>query len=71
MNILVTGGTGYIGSHTTIELLNAGHNVVALDNLCNSSEDSLHQVEKITGKPVPFYRADIRDRAVLEDKNQE
>ena len=67
MNILVTGGTGYIGSHTTIELLNAGYSVVILDNLCNSSENSLQQVEKIPGKPVPFYNADIRDRAALED----
>ena len=52
MNILVTGGAGYIGSHTCVELLNAGHEVVVVDNLCNSSEKSLERVEKITGKKV-------------------
>ena len=49
MNVLVTGGAGYIGSHTCVELLNAGHEVVVVDNLCNSSEKSLERVEKITG----------------------
>ena len=66
MNILVTGGAGFIGSHTIIELLNAGHTVVAVDNLCNSGREALRRVESITGKAVPFYKADIRDREALE-----
>ena len=66
MNILVTGGTGYIGSHTVIELLGAGHSVAVVDNLSNSSPESLRRVETITGRPVPFYEADIRDREALE-----
>ena len=65
MKILVTGGAGYIGSHTIIELINAGHSVVVVDNLCNSSEESLRRVETITGSHVPFYKVDIRDRAGL------
>ena len=56
MAILVTGGAGYIGSHTVVELQTAGYDVVVLDNLSNSSEKSLQRVEKITGKPVTFYR---------------
>ena len=67
MAILVTGGAGYIGSHTVVELQNAGYDVVVMDNLSNSSEKSLKRVEAITGKPVPFYRADIRDRVALEE----
>ena len=67
MAILVTGGAGYIGSHTVVELQNAGYDVVVVDNLSNSSEKSLRRVEKITGKPVKFYRADILDRAALEE----
>ena len=67
MAILVTGGAGFIGSHTVVELQNAGMDVVVLDNLANSSEESLKRVEKITGKPVKFYRADILDREALED----
>lgn len=62
MAILVTGGAGYIGSHTCIELLEAGYEVVVVDNLCNSSEESLRRVEKITGKEVKFYEADIADK---------
>ena len=65
MNILVTGGTGYIGSHTVLELLQEGCGVVVLDDLSNSSEESLRRVEEITGKAARFYRGDIRDRAVL------
>ena len=65
MAILVTGGAGYIGSHTVVELQNAGYDVVVVDNLCNSSEKSLQRVEKITGKKVPFYKADILDREAL------
>ncbi|MCI9203806.1 MAG: UDP-glucose 4-epimerase GalE [Lachnospiraceae bacterium] len=65
MAILVTGGAGYIGSHTVVELQNAGYEVVVVDNLSNSSEKSLQRVEKITGKPVTFYKADILDREAL------
>lgn len=67
MAILVTGGAGYIGSHTVIELQNAGYDVVVVDNLSNSSEESLKRVEKITGKPVKFYKADILDAQALND----
>ncbi len=66
MAILVTGGSGYIGSHTVVELQNAGYEVVVSDNLSNSSEKSLKRVAQITGKPVCFYQADIRDRAAME-----
>ena len=66
MAILVTGGAGFIGSHTVVELQEAGYDVVVLDNLSNSSEKSLERVEKITGKKVPFYKADILDRDALE-----
>ena len=62
MTILVTGGTGYIGSHTVVELQNAGYDVVVMDNLSNSSMKVLDRVEAITGKKVPFYEADIRKR---------
>ena len=64
--ILVTGGAGYIGSHTCVELLNAGHEVVVLDNLCNSSEESLHRVQQLTGKTLTFVEGDIRDAQVLD-----
>nr|WP_297872800.1 UDP-glucose 4-epimerase GalE [uncultured Blautia sp.] len=67
MAILVTGGAGYIGSHTVIELQNAGYDVVVLDNLSNSNPVSLERVEKITGKKVPFYKADILDRDALNE----
>lgn len=66
MRILVTGGTGYIGSHTVLELLAEGHEVVVIDNLSNSSEESLRRVAAITGKEARFYNADIRDREKLE-----
>ena len=59
MAILVTGGAGYIGSHTCVELLNAGYEVVVLDNLSNSSEKSMERVEKLTGKKPTFYKGDI------------
>lgn len=67
MTILVTGGAGFIGSHTVVELQQAGYDVIVLDNLSNSSEKSLERVEKITGKKVPFYKADILDRDALEN----
>lgn len=67
MRILVTGGAGYIGSHTCVELLNRGHEVVVVDNLCNSSEESLNRVETITGKKPVFYQVDLLDRGSLED----
>ena len=66
MSILVTGGTGYIGSHTVVELLNNNYEVVILDNLCNSSKDVLGKIEKITGKKCKFYEIDIRDKEGLE-----
>ena len=66
MKILVTGGAGFIGSHTCVELLNAGHAVVVVDNLCNSSRESLRRVEKITGKTTSFHKVDIRERAALD-----
>ena len=66
MSILVTGGAGYIGSHTVVELLNAGKEVVVLDNLCNASPKSLDRVKQITGKSVKFYEGDVLDRDLLQ-----
>jgi len=66
MKILVTGGAGYIGSHTCVELLNSGYDVVVADNLYNSCETSLERVEKITGKKLKFYKADILDSEALD-----
>ena len=65
MSILVTGGAGYIGSHTCIEMQSAGYDIIVIDNLDNSSEESLKRVEKITGKPVKFYKEDVRDKEAL------
>ena len=65
MNILLTGGAGYIGSHTIIELDKAGHSVVVVDNLVNSNPESLRRVSKIIGKEIPFYEVDVRDRENL------
>ena len=65
MAILVTGGAGYIGSHTCIELIHAGYEVVVVDNLVNSSEEAVRRVEKITGAKVPFYQVDILDAPAL------
>lgn len=66
MRILVAGGAGYIGSHTCLVLLEAGHEVVVADNLCNSKEESLRRVQELTGKPITFYRADVTDEAAVE-----
>ncbi len=65
MSILVTGGAGYIGSHTCVEMLNAGYDIVVVDNLDNSCKESLYRVEKITGKKVKFYEEDIRNKEAL------
>lgn len=64
--ILVAGGAGYIGSHTCVELLQAGYDVVVVDNLSNSSQESLNRVEKITGKSVKFYEADVADKETMD-----
>ena len=66
MKILVTGGAGYIGSHTCVELLDAGYEVVILDNLYNSSKKAVDRIEEITGKKVTFYENDILDKEALE-----
>ena len=66
MKVLLTGGAGYIGSHTAVELLNAGHEVVVIDNLCNSSKESIRRVEEITGKTIAFYENDVRDPNALD-----
>lgn len=73
MNILVTGGAGYIGSHTCVELLNAGYDVIVVDNLYNSSEKALDRVQQITGKTLKFYENDILDRDAMNkifDENE-
>ncbi|MGH7196888.1 MAG: UDP-glucose 4-epimerase GalE [Candidatus Saccharimonadales bacterium] len=65
MNVLVTGGAGYIGTHTVVELVNAGHDVVIVDNLVNSSAEAVHRVEKLTDRKIPFYKIDVADKAAL------
>lgn len=67
MNVLLTGGAGYIGSHTAIELINSGHNVIVVDNLVNSSEESIKRVREITGKEILFYNSDVCDADALRD----
>lgn len=64
--VLITGGAGYIASHTEVELLNRGYEVIAFDNMINSCDESIRRVEKITGKKIKFYNADMRDRAAME-----
>lgn len=66
MSILVTGGAGYIGSHTCVELLNAGRQVVVLDNFCNSKPEAVRRIERITGKPVVLYEADLLDKQAVQ-----
>ena len=66
MHILVTGGAGYIGSHTTLELLQVGHTVTVLDNLINSKETSLKRVQEITGRPILFQKVDLLDKSALD-----
>ena len=66
MKILVTGGAGYIGSHTCIELINSGYEIVVIDNLCNSSQESIRRVEKLSKSDIPFYNIDIRIEYLLQ-----
>ena len=65
MEVLVTGGAGYIGSHTCVELLNKGYDVIVIDNLSNSNPESLNRVQELTGKTLKFYEGDVRDEALL------
>ncbi len=71
MTILITGGAGYIGSHTALELLNEGYDVVVFDNLSNSSQESLRRVEELTGKQIRFYEGDVQDEKALTDMFKE
>ena len=66
MKVLVTGGAGYIGSHTCVELIEAGHEPVVIDNLCNSNPESLNRVKDITGGEIAFYQGDVRDEGLLD-----
>ena len=66
MHILVTGGTGYIGSHTVVELVQEGHSVVVVDNLVNSSEEALRRVAQIVGQTIPFVKVDLCDPKQVE-----
>src|SRR6202045_2778392 len=64
--ILVTGGAGFIGSHTAVELLKSGYDVVIVDNLINSRREAVRRIEEVAGRPVPFYETDVRDTVTLE-----
>ena len=66
MKILVTGGAGYIGSHACVELLNAGYEIVVVDNLSNSKEEALRRVQEITGRELRFYKEDLLDYEALD-----
>ena len=66
MQVLVTGGAGYIGSHTCVELLKAGHHVIVVDNLSNSKEESLKRVQTLAGKSLDFHRVDLLDPVALD-----
>jgi len=66
MKVLLTGGAGYIGSHTCIELLNAGHEAIICDNYSNSKPEALNRIREITGKDFKFYEADCCDKAAME-----
>ena len=65
MNVLVTGGAGYIGSHTVVELLNAGHSAIVMDDLSNAKADVIDRIETITGKRLTFYKLDCKDKEGL------
>ena len=65
MNILLAGGAGYIGSHTAVELLAAGHDVVIVDDYCNSCAEAVNRVEEVSGKKVVSYEADVKDKAAM------
>jgi len=67
MKILVTGGAGYIGSHTCVSLLEAGYEVVVADNLCNSKADTIDRIKEITGKEVTFYNVDVTDEEAVDE----
>ena len=67
MKVLVTGGAGYIGSHTCVELIESGHDPIVLDNLCNSNPESLRRVAQITGREIPFIEGDVCDEALLHE----
>jgi len=66
MNILVTGGAGYIGSHTCVELLNAGHDIIVIDNFINSKPEAIQKIKQITNKDFLFYEANLLDRSAVE-----
>ena len=67
MNVLVTGGAGYIGSHTCVALLEAGYNVIVADNLSNSRIETIYSIKEITGKDLIFYQIDVTDKAKVEE----
>lgn len=71
MAILVTGGAGYIGSHTVVQLLTAGHEVLVLDNLCNANAKVMERISEITGKKAVFIEGDVRDAALLQNSSLE